>query len=833
MINYKYKDLFLKSHIDKQLKIAADDGSFTATNTDINFENFELTESLCSDSELRFGSCEASMVKFQIRNAFIPLAGKWMTVTETLDGNADAPFQYGHYKVFSDKPTADREYRDIVAYDAMYDILGADVTAWYNTILPNKDSTVTLKQFRESFIRHFGLTEVLPKIGEGNAGNPVYGLVNDTMTVERTIEPDQISGKDVITAICEINGCFGHIGRDGKFHYIYLPQAIEGLYPANDLYPDHAPEDMAQARTGHLYPQDPKGTNFGIGKYIKCKYEDYTAKPITKLQIRQEENDIGAVWPNEENSETDNCYIIESNFLVYGKTSDDLSLIAQNIFGKITEIAYRPFEATCVGNPCMEVRDPVRFVTKYKLVESYILNRTIKGIQSLRDNYKADGTEKYAEKLNGLQKSIMQLKGKTNSLTRTVEKTRLEMKDMESDMSSEIEATANEIRLEVSQGYETKENAQDNYDFLSGSITVNADNIALKVSKGNVSSEISAEAGAVAIKSNRLTVEAQNFNLSGSGAVSARGEIETVAENGVSAKLKGNGLSIQDTIGVEVGKYTATYNASTPNDYSKHGMAVVTSTGNVGIGVDAGTKANIYYYMNNGANPSGLTERHLFNQEARFINAVKAPSLLFANSSASYGRFSGGTYDGKVSAYCEGGFYANGSIGCSGTKHRIVDTKNYGTVGMNAFETAGAYFSDIGSGHVESNKCYIYLDPVFLEVIDQNEEYQVLITRTSLQETSWVEKHEYYFIVHGKTGASFDWMVIAKQKGYQTDRMESAIIDADVEIPYDESIFYGDDAPQALSERYMYELEDTIEEDAMQYIRDFVDMENEIIEGVN
>lgn len=132
MVEHKYKELFWKSHIDKQLKIATDDGLFTATNPEINWENFELTESLCSESELRFGSCEASMVKFQIRNAFIPLAGKWLTITETLEGNTDVPFQYGRYKVFSDVPTADREYRDIVAYDAMYDILSADVAAWYN-----------------------------------------------------------------------------------------------------------------------------------------------------------------------------------------------------------------------------------------------------------------------------------------------------------------------------------------------------------------------------------------------------------------------------------------------------------------------------------------------------------------------------------------------------------------------------------------------------------------------------------------------------------------------------------------------------------------------------
>lgn len=443
MVDYKYKDLFLKSHIDKQMKIAADDGSFTATNSDIHFEDFELKEILCDTEDLKFGQCKHSEIKFQILNAFIPLAGKWLSVTEALEGNTDAPFQYGRYKVFSDVPTADKEYRDIVAYDAMYDVLGADVTAWYNTLLPNKDSTVTMKQFRKSFITHFGLEEVVPE----------NGLVNDNMTVERTIDPEQISGKDVITAICEINGCFGHIGRDGKFHYIYLQQNIQGIYPANFLYPDHVPAQwdyLPQAETGHLYPQDPKGERMGAGRYKKnTKYEDYVVRQINKLRIRKEENDIGATYPDTEPNDKDNVYVIEDNFLVYGKSTSELQVIAQNIYSKITGIVYRPFNADCVGNPCMEVGDHVRLMTKHEIVESYILVRTLKGIQSLNDNYSSKGQKLRAKNVNSVQKSIIQLKGKTNILVRNLEENRLEMKDIEQDLQTKITINAGQIDLRV------------------------------------------------------------------------------------------------------------------------------------------------------------------------------------------------------------------------------------------------------------------------------------------------------------------------------------------------------------------------------------------------
>lgn len=512
MVDYKYKDLFLKSHVDKQLRIATDDGLFTATNSDIAWENFELTESICSESELRFGSCEASMVKFQIRNAFIPLAGKWMTITEALDGNTDVPFQYGRYKVFSDVPTADKEYRDITAYDSMYDILGADVAAWYNSILPEENSTMPLRQFRTSFIRHFGLTEAVP---EG-------GLVNDSMTVQKTIQPEEISGKDVITAICEINGCFGHIGRDGKFHYIYLQQDIQGLYPADFLFPDHVPDQwdyLPQAETGHLYPQDPKGERMGTGRYIKCQYEDYVVRQINKVQIRKEENDIGTIYPKTDPSDKDNSYIIQDNFLVYGKSTEELDAIAENIYRKIRGIVYRPFDAECPGNPCFEVGDPLSFSTKYKIVESYIFSRTLKGIQSLKDRYSSKGLERRSQNVNSVQKSIIQLKGKTNILTRTIEETKLEMYDIEAGLNNTITITAAQIRTELKNTKEGLESSisqtasqirtevNNTRENLQSQITQNAGQIDLRVRKDNVIASINLSQETITLQANRIDLK--------------------------------------------------------------------------------------------------------------------------------------------------------------------------------------------------------------------------------------------------------------------------------------------------------------------------------------
>ena len=500
MIDFKYADLFKQNSVDIQLEIISDDGKIHITNTEFHEEEFELTESLCSQSELTFGAIEAGSVKFKVSNIFLPMKGKWLTARMTIGGHTDQPFLIGRFKGYSDTPTADRKYRDVVAYDALYDILNADVAAWYNTVFPShkeqqkdKDgktttvtvyNPVTMKQFRDSFFKHFGIEQA------------DIILVNDGMSIEKTVAVtassetssdteesstigESMSGKEVLSCICEINGCMGHMGRDGKFHYIYLEQEIQGLYPRNDLYP-----------ADNLYPRDPKSTQIGKGFYVSAKYEDYLVRTINKLQIREQKNDIGVIVGT-----GDNAYVIEDNFLVYGKGTDELTGIANNTLSKIRGIIYRPFAADCKGNPCLEVGDAVRLPTRYELIESYILKRTLKGIQALRDDLEADGEEYRTNGANGIQKSILKLKGRSNVLERTIEKTQSTITDVEKELQSQITQTASEIRTEV----------KNTTDGLSSRIIQNADNITAEVTRAQGQEVVLA--AAIKINEDKITAE--------------------------------------------------------------------------------------------------------------------------------------------------------------------------------------------------------------------------------------------------------------------------------------------------------------------------------------
>ena len=345
MVDYKYKDIYNDTSVSKKMQIECSDGS-VLNEEDWKGESAELTERLCSESEISFGRCEASTFKLRVRERVVPLAGKKISVSVTLEGADEAPFMMGVYKVDSDVPTADRRYRDIVAYDAMYDILNTDVAAWYNSLT----FPITLRQFRDSFCNYAGVEQ------------EEITLINDDMVVEKTIDPGELPGKTVIEAICAITGCFGHIGRNGKLRYVVLEQMIEGVYPADDLYP-----------SDDLYPADPMGTTeVSRSNYISCQYEDFICQHIDKLQIRQEENDIGAI-----SGTGNNCYIIEDNFLVYGKSAADLQTIADNVLCVIGVVWYRPAQVEARSNPCLEVGDGILLHTTREDVYTYILQRTL------------------------------------------------------------------------------------------------------------------------------------------------------------------------------------------------------------------------------------------------------------------------------------------------------------------------------------------------------------------------------------------------------------------------------------------------------------------------
>jgi len=419
-------------------------------------DSFSLNESLCSESDLVFGSCEASIVKFTVADVEQELKGKWFILSQIIDGYDPVPL--GVYRVHSCKKQDNLRFKDIVAYDALKDT-DIDVAEWYNGLFSTGEETYTLKEFRESLLDYIGIEyedEDLP---------------NDGMIIEKAIDTTQISGREVLKRCIELNGAFGHINRHGKFCHIILEPAY-GLYPSDYLFP-----------SDDLFPVDENDTSFIMdGTIVETvdqsmhaqngvQYEDYSVKEIDKVIIRTDEHDVGAIV-----GEGSNAYVIEGNFLVFGKTPEELERIAWNVYGYVAKRPYIPFKADIIGLPYVEKGDMIDFEVGLK---GYVLQRTLTGIQALKDEIAAEGNEEREQNF-GVNNEIIQIKGKQLRLKKDIEGIRVEVDDLEQDLSSEIEALAGKIVLKVDTagdiGY-VQLDADPDTDLTS--IVIKADNINL------------------------------------------------------------------------------------------------------------------------------------------------------------------------------------------------------------------------------------------------------------------------------------------------------------------------------------------------------------------
>ena len=446
MINYLHPEYFTTEGYAKDIAIRYKPSSQSSFkylyNSDLEKDSFVMDDSLCTADQLEFGTCLASSIEFNVGTNITDLAiGLQLRVNLTVNGSQ---ITVGYFRITSIELSGDKVWRHVKAYDDMARILNAEMVDWYNGLFPNAGDTVTIMQMRDSFFNQFSYVS-----------QETVSLINDSVSVGKTIDSTSISGKTIIEAICQINGVFGKLKRsNGTFHYISLDDTVR-----TEL-----------------------GTN---GTYISAECESYETNAIDKVQIRTNENDIGAIVGT-----GTNALIIENNFLLFGKDSTELTTIATAILNKVSGIVLRPFKAKVLGVPFMEVGDAIRINTANQTIDSYILHRKLTGIQCLFDEMEAKSIQNREEQLNTTNHSLIMLAYKSNELTRTVEET-------QSTITQILDPT--------------------DPTSLQSQITQNAQAITLKVSKGEVSSEISQEAGQITISSNRLVINSTGFTLDANG----------------------------------------------------------------------------------------------------------------------------------------------------------------------------------------------------------------------------------------------------------------------------------------------------------------------------
>lgn len=686
------KNAFL-SAVQKNLELVFDDGT-TIDNEDIALENMNLEQTLCDETELRFGKISAACFKTRISASTKRYKGLWFNATIKA-GQYER--KLGRFQVHSDEMTSDRIYRDIVAYDALYWAMNTDVTEWYNGLT----FPITQKSFRDSLFEYLGVEQ------------EAVELPNDSITFDKTVDAESFTGLKVLEALCEINAVWGVMNSDGLFRYVRMrTQEHDALYPSDDLYP-----------SDNLYPNDIYDETLSRGMYYQgtLKYEEYDVKPISKVVIREDSEDVGYSYGADGNT-----YVIQGNFLLYGATDETLETIAKNFFDYASYVSYTPSQLSCAGAPWREVGDLLKVIADKRTLSVPILNRRMSGITALKDVYVAKGTETYGENKNSTSEQLKQLQGRTNKLSRNLNETRSELSKVETDLKdnystttetkSLIKQTADEINLEVSK----------------------------KVGDDEVVSVINQSAEGISLKGNRITIESDNFNLSKEGNVVANSFVSNNANiTGGSVNINTNGQSV-DIIKL---KYDTT---------SVYCLSQMRASGFQTIGTDG-----------NGVILGGLG-----------ILVGKFDSLR--NESAIMDEPYVQLYADTNSLFRLGLAVSNGlttdTLTVTGTKSRIAETDNYNERLLYCYETPTPMFGDIGEGQIdETGKCYIFMDDIFAETIDIDCVYQVFLQPYGKGDCYVTERTSSYFIVEGTKNLSFGWEIKAIQKNFDTMRLEARV----------------------------------------------------------
>lgn len=381
---------------DKVLSVFFPELNISIPMGQIYSQSMSLSEMLIDSENVEFVGCIASKFELQVSGINQNIKGQKIEVSIQADNTEEIPLFNGI--VESAERQTNRNYKKIVAYDELYSKGNIDVSDWYN----NLTFPISLRDVRNSLCEYIELEQV------------DVLLPNDDIAINKEYAPTTLKALSVLKSICQINGAFGIINRQGKFEYRILKQReiIGGAFPGLTLFPPFYP--------GVLY--DDEGNEIEVKEvpfYKKVDYEEYDVKPVEKVTIRQTDSDSGVTYGDGKNN-----YIIQGNMFTLNLPEPTINVIARNVHDNISGISFVPFASDNSGYPFVEVGlDSVSYYAYnfeasararsndiYTQKTFHVFKRTLSGIQALRDVFEAKGEEYQSEFITDVSTQIEQLK---------------------------------------------------------------------------------------------------------------------------------------------------------------------------------------------------------------------------------------------------------------------------------------------------------------------------------------------------------------------------------------------------------------------------------------
>lgn len=301
-----------------------------------NIVGVDWTTSSNSDSDIAPGSVCASAVEIEFwvnsDSALSVTQGTVLTYYKVYKDDNDIGIETKIGVFTCDKPekTGSNKYK-VTAYDNVT-LLDVDVSEWLNALT----FPITIKEFAAALAAKCELEL---------ANEP---RLNKDYQVQK-FTGSGVKARDLMKMVCSASGCFCIADADGKLSFNWykknsnvaiMPNKSKGNIPSYYLF-DVVSKRLFDNVPRALITADGEKAPDGIPYFINAlTFSDFTVQKIDKVQVRQSDDDVGVIYPADEQGT--NALIIQGNQLLSTTSDAALRPYVKNLYDGLNNITYVP-----------------------------------------------------------------------------------------------------------------------------------------------------------------------------------------------------------------------------------------------------------------------------------------------------------------------------------------------------------------------------------------------------------------------------------------------------------------------------------------------------------
>ena len=367
------------------------------------------------------------------------------------------------------------------------------LTAYDRMVNTEQDLSPWLRERQGDF--PMTLNAFVQQVAEA-CGVPLAGALprNGSYAVQ-AFYADGLTGRQLLQWAAQAAGCFVHCNADGalKFGWYTDARGVHSLVPGAEAAPD----------LGIAVPYREDG----------LAYEDYTAAPIDKVQIRQSDSDVGVIFPAEETGT--NALVLQGNLLLTAQSDETLRPVARALYEAAAAWpAYTPCTVSAFAACPVTAGEHLYVVTPGgQRLETCVMSAVYTAGET---RLESTGNPR-RDSVAAVNSSRLNLQGKLLEIQADIDGLRVKAGDLSGDYS-ELRQTMEELSFSV----------------------VKDGEIRSKFAADDTS--VTIESGFITFASNTLVVESDNFHLDKSGNVQITGSFYSKNSNGNSVNLA-NGIA--------------------------------------------------------------------------------------------------------------------------------------------------------------------------------------------------------------------------------------------------------------------------------------------------